>query len=161
MENPLVTLARKIALHRHKCVGSVGLMPLEKMHKATLFLDSEDADSEQTKKLIVSFLGKYGIHTNVLCPQKWDVNWYGKMKKPRLRKGERPVDWDDDLFISLAEAGNFTSEFEARISHAKFKVGRVELPDHEFDLVLTNAEHSLPRQTLVWKVIQDYLLKIQ
>lgn len=161
MNNPIISLIQKLILSRRKELHPTHIMPLTQIRKATVFLDSFDADSEPTRKDIANFLHPYGIDIRFICPQKWDITWYGKLKKPRLKKGETPIDADDDLFLSLACEDNFAAECEARESHAKFKVGRVPLKGNVYDLVITNAADTLPRQTEAWKAIKEYLLKIQ
>jgi len=161
MENPIVLFARKMALRRKFDVEPTMILPLTSIHKATIFLDSFDADADPTRRMITNFFRAYDTELDFICPQKWDINWYGKLKKPRLHKGEKPKDADDDLFISLAGPGNFTAEYEARCSHAKFKVGRVPLEGNVFDIVITDAPNTLPRQTISFQNIRDFLLKIQ
>lgn len=161
MKNPLITLIQILVLSRRKELHPTQIMPLTQIRKATVFLDSFDADAEPTRKEITNFLHPYGIDIRFICPQKWDLTWYGKLKKQRLRKGEMPSDMDDDLFLSLACDDNFAAECEARESHAKFKVGRVPLKGNVYDIVITNAADTLPRQTEAWKAIKEYLLKIE
>lgn len=161
MENPLVILARKLALRRKFDVEPTRILPLTSIHKVTVFLDSFDADADPTRRLITAFFRNYDTEVDFICPQKWDINWYGRLKKPRLHAGEKPKDADDDLFISLAGPGNFTAEYEARCSHAKFKVGRVMLPGNVYDIVITDAPNTLPRQTESFQNIKEFLLKIK
>lgn len=161
MENPLIIMFRKLALRRKFDVEPTRIIPLDQIRKVTVFLDSFDADADPTRKLISTFFRNYGADVEYICPQKWDLNWYGKLKKPRLHKGEKPHDADDDLFLSLAGPDNFTAEYEARASHAKFKVGRVPLGGNVYDIVITDAADTLPRQTEAFAAIRDFLLKIQ
>ena len=55
MENPLVILARKLALRRKFDVEPTRILPLTSIHKVTVFLDSFDADADPTRRLITSF----------------------------------------------------------------------------------------------------------
>ena len=161
MDNPLITLIQKFIRSRRRKLSPTRILPLREVKKATVYLDSLDADADLARKSVTNFLQPYGTDIRFICPQKWDITWYGTLKKRRLRKGETPPDADDDLFISLACPGNFAAEIEARESHAKFKVGRMPLSDNVFDFVVTDAPETLPRQLEAWKALKELLLKIQ
>ena len=69
---------------------------------------------------------------------------------------------DEDLFISLSDdSANFASEFEARCSPARFKVGRVRLTGDIFDLCVGLPEGGQADQAAVFETISEYLLKIK
>ena len=109
MINPFVTLAQKLSMLRHPDVAPTRILSLESMRKATVFLDNEDADADPARRELQQFFKPYGIEVRFLCPQKYELNWYGKMKKARPHKGEPPEDIDDDLFLSLAGPDNFAA----------------------------------------------------
>ena len=81
MINPFVTLAQKLSMLRHPDVAPTRILSLESMRKATVFLDNEDADADPARRELQQFFRLYGIEVRFLCPQKYELNWYGKMKK--------------------------------------------------------------------------------
>lgn len=154
--NPLTLLVRKIALHRHASTASTQILPIGEIKRATVFVDM-DADADIVSKDIRKFFDSYSIPVQIISPQKWDINLFGWMKKPKMKEMD---DWDADIFISLAGPENFTAEYASRCSKARFKVGRFELPTNVYDLVIANREHQLPRQPVAFTIIKEYLLKI-
>lgn len=158
MIGPVTFIARKIALHKHASKEPTGILPLSKVRRATVFVDMVDAEGDKAKKDIQHFFEPLGIEVMVLTPLKWDINYFGWMKKknnPDFRN------WGEDLFISLADKYNFTAEYAARCSRARFKAGHEQLAGNLFDLVVTNPEHSLPRQPEIFSAIKAYLIMIQ
>ena len=125
-------------------------------------IDCFDADASPTRKAVKDFFDPLGIAVKLICPQKWDINIFGWLKPERPLDGKDPEDWNEDLFISMANDEKFfASEYAARCSRAKFKVGRRQLKGKVFDLVVTNPEDKLPLQHVVFNYIADYLSKIQ
>ena len=163
MINPFVTLAQKLSMLRHPDVAPTRILSLESMRKATVFVDNEDADADPARRELQQFFRLYGIEVRFLCPQKYELNWYGKMKKARPHKGEPPEDIDDDLFLSLAGPDNFAACYEARYSHAKFKVGIFPMEGNVYDLVIIGqkSDDVLSRQTVYIPTIKDILQKIK
>lgn len=154
--NPLTLLVRKIALHKNAWTGPTSILPLSKIKKATVFVDM-DADADFVSKDIRKFFGDYDIPVQIISPQKWDINIFGYMKKPKMKE---MYDFDADIFISLSGPENFTGEYASRCSRARFKVGRFDLSSNVFDIVIANREHQLPRQPIAFATIKEYLLKI-
>lgn len=154
--NPLTLLVRKIAVHKHASTAPTCILPMHDIRKATVFVDM-DADADFVSKDIKKFFGEYDIPVQIVNPQKWDINLFGYMKKPKMKEMD---DWDADIFISLAGPENFTGEYASRCSRARFKVGRFDLPTNVYDIVIANREHQLPRQPVAFATIKEYLLKI-
>lgn len=161
MENPIITLAQKIALLKRSRAAQTRIMPLESMRKVTVFLDNEDADADPARRELQQFFKPYGVELRFICPQKWELNWYGKYKKSKPLKGEKPEDIDDDLFLCLAQAGNFAAVYEAKHSNAKFKVGVHQLKGDVYDMVIWGNTDGLTRQTDYLATIKEMLLKIR
>lgn len=153
MTDPISLLARYISLRKHVSTVPTGILPLSKINRATVFVDSADYDSDPTRVAVQHFFSSRGIAVNIICPQKWDVNWHGWLKNPD--------NTDPDLFISLADYDNFASEYAARCSTAKFKVGRVQLRGNVFDMVLVIPEGQLPLQHTIFEAITELLLKVE
>lgn len=158
MTGPLTRLARWSALRKHASKAPTHIIPMTQVHKAVVFLDTVDADWEMAKKQIKAFFDGYGAETVFLAPQKWEISHFGWMKDIK-KLGLR--DLGEDLFISLADKYNFTSEYAARCSKATFKVGHEQLDGGVFDLVVTKREHILPRQPEIFAAISEYLTKIK
>lgn len=155
MENPIITLAQKIALLKRSRAAQTRIMPLESMRKVTVFLDNEDADADPARRELQQFFKPYGVELRFICPQKWELNWYGKYKKAKPLKGEKPEDIDDDLFLCLAQAGNFAAVYEAKHSNAKFKVGIHQLMNETTAGVYHNKTKTLFMQSEVIEKIRE------
>jgi len=156
MVDPFTVLVRKIAVSRHASKVPTRIMPMSKVSKAAVFIDGAGADSNVARKLAQTYFASLNIPVLIIAPQAWDLNKFGWMKKSSVVE-----EWGEDFFLSLAESDNFASEYAARCSKAKFKVGRAKLPGNVFDIVVSNPENSLPRPHQVFNVIKDYLDRIQ
>ena len=162
MTDPSSYIARKIAIKKHASTVPTGIVPMSQIRRATVFIDSFDADASPTRKAVKDYFDPLGIAVKIICPQKWDINLFGWLKPERPLDGKDPGEWNEDLFISMTNDDKFfASEYAARCSKAKFKVGRRQLKGKVFDLVVTNPEDKLPLQHVVFKCIVDYLNKIQ
>lgn len=161
MKNPLLTFCRWLAMRGHKSTVPTALMPLSKIHSATVYVDGLDPDEDPTGVCweIHRFFDKLEIPVLILCPQKGDLNLLGYLRKRvRGEQGSR----QEELFISLAGLpDDFASEYEARCSTACFKVGRNNLSGGVYDLVVATPEDEPATQAAAFKVIQEYLSKIR
>lgn len=131
-------------------------MPIGDIKKAVVFVDN-DADADFASKAVRKFFEGHGIPVMIICPEKWDINLFGWLKKQNLQKESK---WDADILISLAGPENFAAEHLARCSRARFKVGRFDLKENVFDIVIANREHQLPRQPIAFETVVEYLLKV-
>lgn len=155
MNGAFVRYVRWIALK--SCPDRTGthLLPLSKIKKAVVLLDSGDDSLEETVKAARKFFDSHGILFRTICPNHRSVNWYGKLKKEK-----DPMKlWSEDILISLAGQNSFTYEYAARTSKAKFKVGRYQLGE-VFDFVVRDPEGRMSRQLDVFNAVVDYLQKI-
>lgn len=156
---------RSLKLRRHRSTVPTGLIPLEQVHRAVVFLDSEDGGCEEAKEEIIRFFADNGIELTLLCPRKWEISWWGGLKKVKGEKVKKVKKVkklsDEDLFISLAGESNKTAEYLARCSKAKCKVGRFNLSDGLFDIIVTNSDDMLPKLVDVFRTMKDILIKIQ
>ena len=161
MKNPLVTLCRRMALRRGHSTAPTGLLPLAKVHGATVYVDTTvpDEDADRVCGAVQQFFDYQGIPVQILCPAKRDVNWRGFIKK-RVR-GTRETRHEDLLISLAASPENFAAEYEARCSAARFKVGRCQLPGDVFDLVVAVPENGESSQLAAFSAIKDYLNKIR
>jgi len=155
MAGPFITMARKLAVRRHSSNVKTGIMPLSQVTKAAVFLDTTNADANVARKVVQNYFSDKNIPVLFIAPQQWDLNHFGWMKRNSVI-----ADWHEDLFVTLAGPENFASEYAARCSRAKFKVGRSQLSGNVFDLVVSDPENSLPRQPQVFNVMRELLDKI-
>lgn len=156
MIDPITLLVRKIALHKHHSTVPTGIIPLDQIRKATVFVDNLDADADHVEKTARQYFEKRNIDVRIINAKKWDIGIFGCLKR---HKGEK--DFGEDLFISTAYAYNFTAEYAARCSTARFKVGREQLQGNLFDIVIKDPEGQIIRQPMAFKAIIDLLEKIQ
>ena len=162
MKNPLVSLIRRYALRQHRSAVPTSLLPLCQVKSVTVFVDAVamGEDPAPVCRAVQHYFESISIPVIILCPEKTDVNWWGYLK-PKARGGRRD-ERKEDLFISLAsQPGHFASEYEARCSTARFKVGCCALPDGVFDLVVTPPEGAGASQTAAFAAVKDYLNKIR
>ena len=160
MKNPILALARAIAAWRGRSEVPTGLIPLKKVRRATVFVEALQAeeDPERISRAVSQYFAYMEIPVRILCPGKEDLNWMG-YRKSALRAADPDP---EDLFISLARSPeNFASEYEARCSRARFKVGRCQLPGDVFDLVVAESGDTRASQTAAFSSIKDYLTKIR
>ena len=161
MKNPLLTFCRRLVLRRDHSTAPTTLMPLAKVKRATVFVDSTVQEEDPTRVCgtVRQFFDYHGIPVTILCPQKGDLNLLGYLKK-RVRGTHESR--QEDLFISLAASpDNFAAEYESRCSPARFKVGRCRLDGDVFDLVVAVPENGEATQAAAFSAIKDYLNKIR
>lgn len=130
-----------------------GLLSLERVKSAVVFLDVEDTSFDACKNAILSYFRGRGIKADIFffdfrrlskderlitsittTVLRKDLNWYGK---PSREKVQLMLSGQPDLFISLLPMPSYALEYMAACSCAHFKVGRTDSP--VFDLVL-NAD---------------------
>ncbi len=160
MKNPLLTLYRRMVLQQVRSTVPTALMPLSRIKSAVVYVDtSTGEDTQVICRTVQQYFDYHGIPVMILCPSKRDFNLYGRLKKHvRGTRDSR----QEDLFISLAGSpDNFAAEYEARSSLARFKVGRCNLPDDVFDLVVADSEEGEASQTAAFAAIKDFLDKIR
>jgi len=161
LNNPLVDFYRQMVLRRSRSTVPTTLLPLSKIHSATVFVEAAagEEDPACVCQAVRQFFDNQGIPVLILCPQRRDINWLGQMKR---RARGTPETRQEDLFISLAGSpDNFAATYEACCSTARFKVGRFPLPDEVFDLVVSVPEADEAQQTASFDAIKDYLCKIK
>ena len=177
MANPLANILRRQALKKFKSPVPTGLLPLSQIHTAVSFIDVEDTTFDECKEAILSFykandikgdifffdfrkiasdeLLITSIQTTIL---KRDLNWIGKPKKEKV---DLMLDSKPDLFISLIKGDKFPIEFMASCSNARFKVGRTQVRDKVFDLVISEPDHLEVSQLEIFNEIKKMIGKIQ
>lgn len=161
MKNPVVTIIRRIALQQGRSTVPTTLLPLAKVRGAVVYVNAmaPDEDAGNVCHSVQQFFDYQGIPVQILCATKENLNWRGFLRK-RVR-GTRETR-TEDLFISLATSPeDFASEYEARCSPARFKVGCCQLPGNVFDLVVAVPENGESSLLALFSAIKDYLNKIR
>lgn len=161
MKNPVVTIIRRIALQQGRSTVPTTLLPLAKVRGAVVYVNAmvPDEDTDRICRSVQQFFDYQGIPVQILCATKENLNWRGFLRK-RVR-GTRETR-TEDLFISLATSPeDFASEYEARCSPARFKVGCCQLPGNVFDLVVAVPENGESSLLALFSAIKDYLNKIR
>lgn len=114
-----------------KCTAApTGIVPLSDLGSAVIFFDPLEAGSGEAAGKLSSFLSSGGIAVRLYEMAPGNLNFYGRIKK------KAPQVPDADAFISLVSGENFTEEYEARRSKARFKVGCRQLEGDVYDLVV-------------------------
>ena len=132
MTSPLKYLLRRFALKKNRSVAEHGIMPLAALHSAVVFIDRTAPEADAAEAAAREFFGGRGIALTVL------------------------------LFISLScRDDDFASEFEARCSPAKFKIGCFPLEGGIYDMTVTPPDGARLDQLALFGAITEYLLKIK
>ena len=177
MSDPIRNIFRNRALKKFRSSVPTGITPLDQIHSAVAFIDVEDTSFDDCKEAILAFYREHeikgeifffdfrkitsdellitSIQTTVL---KRDLNWIGRPNKEKINL---MLGSDPDLFISLINGQDFPIEFMAACSKARFKIGRTQLKDHTFDLVLTDPKDKVLSQYEVFEELKQILSKIK
>lgn len=145
---------RKRSLRRHASRIPTSIIPLERIRTAVAVIDVRDSSFDACKESILSFYKEYEIKGSIFFMDfrkisqeerlitsiqttitRKDVNWYGR---PSRYKMNVLAEMDPDLFISLLNNPDFSLEFMAKTCKAKFKIGRQQMGDKLFDMVISD-----------------------
>ncbi len=159
MENPIKYLVRRFSLRKHASYGEHRLIPLDKLHSAAVYI-AKTAEYEAVCKAVNGFFTERGIPVLILSPTAEDLNYAGYMKQQaRMPEGRER---DEELFISLSvSAEDFASEYEARCSPARFKIGCRQLKGDVFDMTVSPPEGNNITLTELFNSIITYLSTIK
>ncbi len=157
MKNPVLYLLRQIALQRNASHTPHSLCPLTRIHSATVLLDSSVEDAATARASVKQYFDYQGIPVRIIAPAKGELDLLGTLRK-KVR-GPRAQEGSGELFVSLADGPEcFFAEYEARCSHACFKVGRRQLSGEIYDMVVLAPENSAGvSQSAVFAEIKNYL----
>ena len=156
-----------------------GLIPLSSIKTANVVIDVEEPGFDVLKEDIMAWARNTGIKVNIYFFDfrrigkdellltsitntllKKELDWTGM---PDLAKVAGLIEEKSDLFISMVDNGNFPTDFLARCSKARFKIGRYEYDGHPYDMILAGGEttdlRSEARQ--IFAAITDFLTKIK
>lgn len=172
----VINLARKLSLKgKEKDSSLTGLMPLAEVKKVVVIFDADLPESVRTIAAIQDFFEAQGKSVKVFAVtlgvqilsegmlratyvHKADINWFGKIKSG---ESHPQTDTGEDLFISLYAEDTFASEYAARCSNARFKVGRKALSRDVYDLVIGDPVGRELTQLQAFGAISEFLTKIQ
>ena len=174
--NFIKSIGRKYALAgKEKDSSKTGIIPLERIRTAAVFLDADVPGSVNRVKQIYDYFNKKGISATVFAISlgqqffsegmlkavfihKENLSWCDCPKQgrrhPSLNVGE-------DLFISLLPVDSFPVEYAARCSGAQFKVGRKQLPGDVYDLVISEPAGVHVNQIQAFDNIMKFIEIIQ
>ena len=158
MFEPLKRLVRARALRRHASTTPTGIVPLDRIREAVVFIDASTQAVAVLSDDVRAFFAERGIALRILSPQPQELNWYGRIRPPRKGTPPPPA---EDLFVSLCAPDNFASTFAAVSSPARFKVGRAQLPGNVYDIVVKDREGVCESAITVFKTMTQLLNQIQ
>ena len=145
----LKEFAQRRCLRKTASPVPTGLLPMEKVRSAVVFIDVEDTSFDQCKNAVLSYFKGRGIKADIFffdfrkltreerlitsittTVLRRDLNWFGR---PSREKVDLLLSGEPDMFISLVAQPSYALEYMATCSQARFKVGRFDAP--VFDLV--------------------------
>lgn len=167
---------RRLSLSwREKDSSRTGVIPLEEIRVAEVFLDADAPEAEDTVKCIYEYFTGKGKKVAVFSLslgrsshrkkiegvtyiRKKDISWCDCTKLGRIHPS---TNIEEDLFISLLPEDSFPVEFVARCSGARFKIGRKQLSGDVYDLVFSGTEVEAFNQIQAFGNIMDFIERIQ
>ena len=168
---------RKRSLRKHSSTVPTGIVPLADIRSYVAIIDVEESTFDSCKTAIMNFFRAHNIKGCVFFQDfrkigsedrlitsiqttitKKDLDWIGRPSRYKLNVLEEQA---PDLFISLVKDPDFSIEYMARTSKARFKIGRSQLGGNIFDLVISDPAGKNVSQLECFSVIKSYLTKIQ
>jgi len=173
MISPIKQLARNIDLKKHKSPAPTGVMKLDDVRTAVIFLSGNDIETSHTVGYLRQLFDKLdikleiyalnfdkkqhiaegGIEATFIHPNH--INWYGRI----CRNQKTPeIKLDSDMFISLLGDPLYFVEREARCSSAMMKIGRHS--KDVYNVVIEDAPGTVATQEEAFENIYEILKKI-
>ena len=168
---------RKRSLRKHSSTIPTEILPLGKIHSYVAIIDAEESTFDVCKTAIMNFFRAHDIKgcfffqdfrkigsedrliTSIQTTiTKKDLDWLGRPSRYKMNVLEEQA---PDLFISLIKNPDFSIEYMARTSKARFKIGRQQMSGNLFDLVISDPEGKEVSQLDSFSAIKSYLTKIQ
>ena len=168
---------RKSSLRKHSSTIPTEILPLGKIHSYVAIIDAEESTFDVCKTAIMNFFRAHDIKGCVFFQDfrkigsedrlitsiqttitKKDLDWLGRPSRYKMNILEEQA---PDLFISLIKNPDFSIEYMARTSKARFKIGRQQMSGNLFDLVISDPEGKEVSQLDSFSAIKSYLTKIQ
>lgn len=171
-----ISIVQRISLrHLDSDPKRTGLEPLSNIRSAAVFIDANVPGAVPVINSVHEYFRSRDIKVQIIAItsgemifgesmydatfiHKDDLNWYGKPiegdEHPNLNLGE-------DLFLSLFPDNSYTVEYLARCSGARFKIGRKQISDNIYDLVISeNGDFNLNQQQ-AFQAIMKFVEQIQ
>lgn len=168
---------RKRSLRKYSSTVPTEILPLGKIHSYVAIIDVEESTFDACKTAIMNFFRTHDIKGCVFFQDfrkigsedrlitsiqttitKKDLDWLGRPSRYKMNVLEEQA---PDLFISLIKNPDFSIEYMARTSKARFKIGRQQMSGNLFDLVISDPEGKEVSQLDSFSAIKSYLTKIQ
>ncbi len=168
---------RKRALLKYTSKTPTSILPLDEIRSAIAIIDVQDPYFDTCKGALMAFFRDNGIKgeiyfldlrkiekeerlftsvsTTILLK---DLNWYGRpsSEKIRLLTGS-----PTDALICLIPDTEFLTEFIAKCTTARYKIGRVQLPGNTFDLVISDPEDKPLSQRESFEAMKPFIKLIK
>jgi len=154
-----IGVIQRRSLRRNASPVETGILPLSRIHRAVALIDVEDTSFDLCKNRLIAFFREHNIHGEIFFLDfrklgegerlitsingtilRKDLNWYGRPSDEKMRLLN---EGDPELLISAVREKNFAYEFMVMASHAKFKIGRKQLPGNVFDVILSEKEDHI------------------
>lgn len=170
-------ILQKRCLKRNASNVPTQILPLGKARSYVAVIDVEDTSFDACKTSIMNFFRSHNINGSVFFQDfrkignedrlitsiqttitKKDLDW---IDRPNKYKMGVLKEQDPDIFISLIKEPSFAVEYMARTSRARFKIGRLQMSNDLFDLVVKDPASKDLSQFESFQAIKEYLLRIQ
>ena len=177
MLDSLKDLFRRHSLKKYASTEPTSITPLDKVHSAVAFIDVEDTSFNECTNALMIFFREHNIKGDIFFFDfrkltegerlitsitttilKKDLNWFGR---PSREKVNLMLSGEPDMFISLLPSTDYTLEFMAKCSKARFKIGREQLPGSTFDLVIKDPEDRTLNEAEVFAELVKFMDKIR
>ena len=168
---------RSRALAKYASTEPTRITPIGKIRSAVAFIDVEDTSFNECKVALMNFFKERDIKGDIFFFDfrkltegerlitsitttilKKDLNWFGR---PSREKVNLMLSGEPDMFISLLPSTDYTLEFMAKCSKARFKIGREQLPGSTFDLVIKDPEDRTLNEAEVFAELVKFMDKIR
>lgn len=164
MPGPIALLTRQIMLRKHQSQTPTGIRPMSGMSRVTVLIDSTDPELESLKREMNSWFAQYpGVVLNIQAIP-FSLNFKGCLNLLGLfrKKGRSAVDCgNEDMLVVLSKSTKFALRYAVATSRASFKVGREQLRNSPFDLVIEDPDFNFRSQREVFAALSDVLSKIK
>ena len=180
MGSPLdsaIGIVQRRSLRRHASKTPTGILPLSKIRSAVALIDVEDTSFDLCKNRMLLFFREHNIHIEIFyldfrrLPDgerlitsingtilRKDLNWFGRPSDETLRLLSL---CEPDLLISAIRDKDYAYEFIVSSSPARFKVGRKQLQNEVFDIVLSEREDKILSEADAFENMAKLLEKIR
>lgn len=168
---------RRRALRKYSSKVPTSILPLGEIRTATVVIDAQDRQFDACRQVIQAFFRENGIKGEIYFMDlrkigkeerlitsasttflRRDLNWFGwpGAEKINLLRGS-----STDLFICLLPDTEYLTQFIAKCSTARYKVGRIQQSGDTFDLVVSDPPGRPLTQTESFEAMKPYLKLIQ